>query len=110
MNIKYIMAGKKITHIIQNKDKIVKGLSQLAEPVIGTLTPQGQNVIYEDQVGRFLVSNDGVTIAKCINPKDAFEALVADAFKEGAAKTGARAGDGTTTTTIIAGKLINDAF
>src|SRR3990167_3036228 len=106
MNIKYIMAGKKITHIIQNKDKIVKGLSQLAEPVIGTLTPQGQNVIYEDQVGRFLVSNDGVTIANQIELEDPDENAVAQLVRQAALSTNAAVGDGTTTSILLAKHLI----
>lgn len=55
-------------------------------------------------------ANDGVTIAEVIEPENEFEALAAQTFREVAKKTNERAGDGTTSTVVIVGKLIKDVF
>lgn len=90
---------------------ILRGIKEVYDTVRLTLGPEGGNALILRSFNRgSRITNDGVTIAKCIRPKDEFEALVAEAFKEGAAKTGERAGDGTTSTTVIAGKLIIEAF
>jgi len=90
---------------------ILRGVNEIWNTVRLTLGPEYGTVLLHRSFNRgSRITNDGVTIAKCIEPKDKFENLVATAFKEAAAKTGERAGDGTTSTICIAGKLINDAF
>ena len=90
---------------------ILKGINEVYNAVRMSLGPEGGNALIHRSFNRgSRITNDGVTIAKCVEPKDNFENLVATAFKEAAAKTGERAGDGTTSTIVIAGKLINDAF
>ena len=95
----------------QARKKILRGVNEVYDAVRLTLGPEGASALIHRSFNRgSRITNDGVTIAKCVEPKDEFENLVATAFKEGASKTGERAGDGTTSTTVIAGKLINDAF
>ena len=90
---------------------ILKGVNEIYDTVRLTLGPEyGTALIYRSFNRGSRITNDGVTIAECIEPKDEFENLVATAFKEAAKKTGQRAGDGTTSTIVLAGKLINDAF
>ncbi len=76
-----------------------------------TLGPQGGNALLYRTFNRgSRITNDGVTIAQCIEPKDEFENLAARAFKESAIRTNEKAGDGTTTTIVLAGKLLNNIF
>ena len=90
---------------------IIKGINAVYNAVRMSLGPEGGNALIHRSFNRgSRITNDGVTIAQCIEPKDNFENLVATSFKEAAKKTGERAGDGTTITIVIAGKLINDAF
>ncbi len=90
---------------------ILKGVNEIYNTVRLTLGPEyGTALIHRSFNRGSRITNDGVTIAKCIEPRDKFENLVATAFKEAASKTGERAGDGTTSTICIAGKMINDAF
>jgi len=90
---------------------ILKAVNAVAVPVATTLGPEGAGVLLDRAFNRgSRITNDGVSVAKNINPKDTFENLVATAFKEGASKTGERAGDGTTSTIVISAKLINEAL
>ena len=90
---------------------ILKGVNEVYNAVRLSLGPEGAAALIHRSFNRgSRITNDGITIARCVEPKDAFENLVAIAFKEAASKTGERAGDGTTSTICIAGKLINDAF
>jgi len=90
---------------------IIKGVNRIYDAVRLSLGPEGAGVLIYRSFNRgSRITQDGVTIAQVIEPKDHFENLVAIAFKEAAVKTGQRAGDGTTSTIVLAGKLINDAF
>lgn len=90
---------------------ILKGINEIYDTVRLTLGPEGGNVLLHRSFNRgSRITNDGVTIAECIEPKDNFINLVTTTFKEASKKTGQRVGDGTTSTIVIAGKLINDAF
>jgi chaperonin GroEL len=112
VNIKYnkVMVTKILRHGAARK-VILKGVNEIYNTVKFTLGPEYGTVLLHRSFNRgSRITNDGVTIAKCIEPRDKFEKLVATAFKESAAKTGERAGDGTTSTIVIAGKMINDAF
>src|SRR3990167_7607539 len=88
---------------------ILRGVNEVYNTVRLTLGVEGAGVLLHRSFNRgSRITNDGVTVAKCIQPKDEFENLVATCFKEGASKTGEKAGDGTTSCTVIAGKMVND--
>lgn len=90
---------------------ILKGVRAVANPVKVTLGPEGAGVLLDRAFNRgSRITNDGVSVAKNVRPKDEFEALVATAFTEGASKTAERVGDGTTSTIVIAASLIEQAF
>lgn len=94
---------------IKARDKILKGVNAIYHPVAMTLGPEGRNALLYRVWGRGpRITNDGATVANVIQPKDVFERLAAEAFREACLKTNERVGDGTTTTTVIAGKLYND--
>lgn len=93
------------------RQAILNGVNKVFEPVRRTLGPAGNNALIYGVYGRsHRLLNDGYTIAEVIEPKDEFENLAAKAFKDAAKKTNEKAGDGTTTTVVIAGKLINNIF
>ena len=82
------------------------GIDQLADTVKVTLGPKGRNVVLSKKFGSPLITNDGVTIAKEIELKDAFENMGAQLVREVATKTNDAAGDGTTTATVLAQALV----
>jgi chaperonin GroEL len=86
------------------------GVDKLAAAVRITLGPRGRNVILGKTWGRPEITNDGVTIAKEQEYKDAYENVAAQMVKEVASKTNDVAGDGTTTATILAHALIEEGF
>ena len=93
------------------REAITKGVKAIHDPVRRTMGPEGKNgLIYRTHNRGHRITNDGFTIAEVQEPKDEFIKIASSAFKEAAKKTNQKAGDGTTSTTVIAGKLINDAF
>ncbi|MCR4285650.1 MAG: hypothetical protein NUW00_02015 [Candidatus Kaiserbacteria bacterium] len=93
----------------QARKYILEGVNAIYEPVKRTLGPKGTNALLYGTYGQSpRITNDGVTIAECIEPKNEFVNLVATAFKEACKKTNEKAGDATTTTSVIAGKAVND--
>jgi len=96
------MSSKKIIFGAQAREKIRKGVDQLADTVKVTLGPRGRNVIYERSFGSPSITKDGVTVAKEIELKDRVENMGAQMVKEVASKTADVAGDGTTTATVLA--------
>ena len=91
--------------------KLLKGATQLAEAVVTTLGPNGRNVVIAQQGGNLPTSTkDGVTVAKTIELKDPIENLGAQMVKQAAIKTGDTAGDGTTTSTLLAKELIEEGM
>jgi chaperonin GroEL len=90
---------------------ILGGVNAIYDAVKLTLGPKGGNaLLYGIYGGNPRITNDGVTIAECIEPTNEFEQQVAQSFKEACKRTNERAGDATTTTTVIGGFLINDLF
>ncbi|MBQ1835746.1 MAG: chaperonin GroEL [Paludibacteraceae bacterium] len=83
-----------------------KGIDQLANAVKVTLGPKGRNVIIEKKFGAPHVTKDGVTVAKEIELPNPFENMGAQMVKEVASKTGDKAGDGTTTATVLAQAIV----
>ncbi|NLI33050.1 MAG: chaperonin GroEL [Deltaproteobacteria bacterium] len=96
------MAAKEIKYSSEARDRIINGVSILADAVKVTLGPKGRNVLIQKSFGSPLVTKDGVTVAKEIELADKFENMGAQMVKEVASKTSDVAGDGTTTATILA--------
>lgn len=87
------------------------GIAAIYEPVRRTLGPEGKNALIYRTFNRGpRITNDGKTIAGVIEPKNEMEKLAADAFKEAANRTDEKAGDGTTTTIVVGGKLGEKSF
>ncbi|MBR2177798.1 MAG: chaperonin GroEL [Paludibacteraceae bacterium] len=91
---------------IDARDELKKGIDQLANAVKVTLGPKGRNVIIEKKFGAPHVTKDGVTVAKEIELPNPFENMGAQMVKEVASKTGDKAGDGTTTATVLAQAIV----
>ncbi len=102
--------AKKIIYGQQARESLQKGIDTLADTVKITLGPKGRNVVLERKFGSPLVTNDGVTIAKEIELKDAFENMGAQMLREVATKTNDAAGDGTTTATVLAQALVKEGM
>lgn len=92
------------------RDAIIKGVDTVADLVKMTVGPKGRNVIIRDLMNPPVITNDGVTIAKSIELKDKVEDTGAQLIIQVANKTNEVAGDGTTTTTILAQEMIHNYF
>ena len=92
------------------RSQLMEGIDLMARTVGITLGPNGRNVILEKEFGPPQVCSDGVTIAKEIELPDAFENMGAQLLKEAATKTNDAAGDGTTTSVVLAQAIINEGF
>ena len=104
------MPPKKMAYSEEARKTLRVGIDTLAESVKVTLGPKGRNVVLDKKFGPPLVCSDGVTIAKEIELPDAFENMGAQLLKEAATKTNDAAGDGTTTSIVLAQSLINEGF
>jgi chaperonin GroEL len=87
--------------------KLMKGVDVVAEAVITTLGPKGRNVALDRKFGAPTITHDGVTVAKEIELEDPFENMGAQLLKEAATKTNDIAGDGTTTSTVLAHAIVS---
>jgi len=99
--------AKEIKFNIEARERLKKGVDQLADAVKVTLGPKGRNVIIEKKFGAPQVTKDGVTVAKEIELSDAYANMGAHLVKEVASKTSDDAGDGTTTATVLAQSIIS---
>ena len=104
------MPAKKISYSEEARKSLRTGIDSLAAAVKVTLGPKGRNVVLDKSFGPPQVCSDGVTIAKEIELPDAFENMGAQLIKEAATKTNDAAGDGTTTSVVLAQAIINDGF
>ena len=102
------MAHKKILFHSAAREKILRGATLLADAVRVTLGPKSKSVLIQKSWGAPIVCNDGVTIAKEFNLKDAEENLGAQVLRQAAEKTGEVVGDGTSTSTILAHAILAD--
>src|SRR5499433_174284 len=99
------MAAKEIVYEASARNYILAGVNALADAVKVTLGPKGRNVVIEKSFGSPVVTKDGVTVAKEIELADRFENMGAQMVREVASKTSDKAGDGTTTATVLAQSL-----
>ena len=84
------------------RKRVLKGITTLSDAVSVTLGPKGRNVLIDKKFGSPTVTKDGVTVAKEIELADPYENMGAQMVKEVASKTADKAGDGTTTATVLA--------
>src|SRR5437773_1290979 len=102
--------AKTVTFDVEARQHLKKGIDTVAQAVRITLGPKGRNVVLEKKFGAPTVTNDGVTIVREIELKDAMENTGAQLLREVATKTNDVAGDGTTTATLLAQSMINEGF
>lgn len=95
---------------VEARDNIIKGIDKVADIVKTTVGPRGRNVLIRNNISAPIITNDGVTIAKSIELKDNTEDAGAQLIIQAANKTNVIAGDGTTTTTILAQEMIHKFF
>ena len=100
------MAAKTVHFSSDARDKMLRGVNILANAVKVTLGPKGRNVVIEKSFGAPRSTKDGVTVAKEIELEDKFENLGAQLIREVASKTNDKAGDGTTTATVLAQAIV----
>ncbi len=105
------MSKKQIEFGAEARKKIVNGIDTLANAVVSTLGPNGRNVVYTDQFGNVNSTKDGVTVAKQIEElDDPLENIGLNMVKQAAVKTADNAGDGTTTSTLLARELVKNGI
>ncbi|MEY4250829.1 MAG: chaperonin GroEL [Pseudomonadota bacterium] len=100
------MAAKDVNFGSDARDKMLRGVNILANAVKVTLGPKGRNVVIEKSFGAPRSTKDGVSVAKEIELTDRFENLGAQLIREVASKTNDKAGDGTTTATVLAQAIV----
>ena len=102
------MAAKDVKFSRDARERILKGVDTLADAVKVTLGPKGRNVVIDKSFGAPRITKDGVTVAKEIELKDKFENMGAQMLREVASKANDKAGDGTTTATVLAQAFIRE--
>lgn len=102
--------SKQIIFNEEARKRLKKGITTVADAVRVTLGPRGRNVVLDKGYGGPTVTNDGVSIAREISLEDKFENMGADIVKEVASKTNDVAGDGTTTSVILAEALVEEGL
>ena len=101
---------KKITFSKNARNTLANGVNKLANAVTATLGPAGRNVIIEQEQGNPVSTKDGVTVARSITLKNKVENLGAQIVKQAAIKTAEQAGDGTTTSTLLAQEILSQGL
>ncbi|MBC8330871.1 MAG: chaperonin GroEL, partial [Anaerolineae bacterium] len=102
--------AKQLVFSEEARRKLQKGVDILASAVITTLGPKGRNVALDRKFGSPTITHDGVTVAKEIELEDPFENMGAQLLKEAATKTNDIAGDGTTTSTVLAHAIVTEGM
>lgn len=97
--------NKKIVFSDKARQELCLGVDKLADAVVATLGPSGRNVIIEQEMGNPISTKDGVTVARSIYLKNKVENIGAQLVKQASIKTGDQAGDGTTTSTLLAREI-----
>jgi chaperonin GroEL len=104
------MAEKQLTFDTDAREAVLAGVEKLARAVVSTLGPKGRCAVLDKSWGGPLITKDGVTVARDIELPNKSENLGAQLVKEAASKTNDRAGDGTTTATLLAWKIYQGAL
>ena len=104
------MAAKQLVFGEDARRKLKSGIDVVANAVATTLGPKGRNVALDRKFGSPTITHDGVTVAKEIELEDPFENMGAQLLKEAATKTNDIAGDGTTTSTVLAHAIVNEGL
>jgi len=104
------MAAKEVYFGSDARDRMLQGVNILANAVKVTLGPKGRNVVIEKSFGAPRSTKDGVTVAKEIELSDRFQNLGAQLIREVASKTNDKAGDGTTTATVLAQSIVQEGL
>ncbi len=94
----------------EGREKMVKGIDTLADAVVSTLGPNGRNVAIQQDHNQVQSTKDGVTVAKNIRLKEPFEQLGVNLIQNASLKTADKAGDGTTTSTLLAREMIKQGL
>jgi chaperonin GroEL len=102
------MAAKDVKFSSDARERMLRGVDTLANAVRVTLGPKGRNVVLDKSFGAPRITKDGVTVAKEIELEDKFENMGAQMVREVASKTNDRAGDGTTTATVLAQAIVRE--
>ncbi len=102
------MAAKELRFHTDARERMLRGVDILANTVKVTLGPKGRNVVLDKSYGAPRITKDGVTVAKEIELTDRFENMGAQMVKEVATLTSERAGDGTTTATVLAQSIVRE--
>ncbi|HWV44270.1 chaperonin GroEL [Pseudorhodoplanes sp.] len=102
------MAAKDVRFSSDARERMLRGVDILANAVKVTLGPKGRNVVIDKSFGAPRITKDGVTVAKEIELEDKFENMGAQMVREVASKTNDRAGDGTTTATVLAQAIVRE--
>jgi chaperonin GroEL len=102
------MAAKELRFQTDARERMLRGVDILANTVKVTLGPKGRNVVLDKSYGAPRITKDGVTVAKEIELADRFENMGAQMVKEVATLTSERAGDGTTTATVLAQAIVRE--
>jgi len=102
------MSAKDVKFSGDARDRMLRGVDILANAVKVTLGPKGRNVVIDKSFGAPRITKDGVTVAKEIELEDKFENMGAQMVREVASKTNDRAGDGTTTATVLAQAIVRE--
>jgi chaperonin GroEL len=104
------MAAKQLVFSEDARRKLKHGMNTVANAVSATLGPKGRNVAVDRKFGSPTITHDGVSVAKEIELEDPFENMGAQLLKEAATKTNDIAGDGTTTSTVLAHAIVNEGL
>src|SRR3989475_1086183 len=104
------MPAKQLVFNEDARKALKRGVDQLAEAVKTTLGPKGRNVALDKKYGAPTVTHDGVTVAKDVELADPFENMGAQLLKEAASKTNDVAGDGTTTSVVLAQAIVHEGM
>jgi len=104
------MSAKSVKFGADSRDRLVQGVNTLANAVKVTLGPKGRNVVIQKSFGAPVVTKDGVSVAKEVELKDPQENMGAQMVREVASKTADKAGDGTTTATVLAQAIVREGI
>ena len=104
------MAAKQLVFSEEARRRLQRGMDLLATAVVTTLGPKGRNVAIDRKFGSPTITHDGVTVAKEVELEDPFENMGAQLLKEAATKTNDIAGDGTTTSTVLAHSIVSEGM